>query len=80
MSFWEIMWLIVAVFAFGAFLMLLFHIVADLFRDPDVSGGATAAWVFALIFLPFASSLVYLITRGTGMAERSADQDEAIYR
>ena len=81
MSFWDIVWFIVIVFAFGAFLMLLFHILEDLFRDPDVSGGAQGAWVVALIFLPFVSSLVYLISRGTGMAERSAHRrNEAIYR
>jgi Phospholipase_D-nuclease N-terminal len=81
MSFWDIVWFLFIGFAFAAYLMVLFTIIGDLFRDPDVSGGAKAAWVVALIFLPFASSLVYLISRGTGMAHRSARiRQEAMYR
>jgi H+/Cl- antiporter ClcA len=81
MSFWDIVWFLFIGFAFAAYLMVLFRIVEDLFRDPDVSGGAKAAWVVALIFLPLASALVYLISRGTGMAHRSARiKEEAMYR
>jgi Short C-terminal domain/Phospholipase_D-nuclease N-terminal len=36
-----------------------------------VSGVVKAVWVIALIFLPFITSLVYLIARGRGMAERA---------
>jgi hypothetical protein len=71
MSFWDVVWFIFISFAFVAYLMVMFSIIGDLFRDRDVSGVAKAAWVIALIFLPFLSSLVYLITRGTGMAERA---------
>jgi Mn2+/Fe2+ NRAMP family transporter len=71
MSFWDIVWFIFISFAFFAYLMVLFSIVTDLFRDRDVSGVMKAVWVIALIFLPFLSALVYLITRGRGMAERA---------
>jgi Mn2+/Fe2+ NRAMP family transporter len=71
MSFWDIVWFIFISFAFFAYLMVLFSIVTDLFRDRDVSGVMKAVWVIALIFLPFVSALVYLITRGRGMAERA---------
>jgi hypothetical protein len=81
MSFWDIVWFFFIGFAFAAYLMVLFRIVEDLFRDPDASGSTKAAWVVALIFLPFASSVVYLISRGTGMAHRSARiKEEAMYR
>ena len=81
MSFWDIVWFLFIGFAFAAYLMVLFKIIEDLFRDPDVSGGAKAAWVFALIFLPFVTSLAYLVSRGTGMAHRSARiKQEAMYR
>ena len=81
MSFWDIVWLLFIGFAFAAYVMVLFRIVEDLFRDPDVSGSAKAAWVVALVFLPFASSLVYLVSRGTGMAHRSARiKQETMYR
>ena len=71
MSFWEALWLIVVSFAFIAYLMVMFSIITDLFRDKDTSGGMKAVWIVCLIFLPFLTSLIYLIARGGGMAERS---------
>jgi hypothetical protein len=70
MSFWDVMWFIFVSFAFLAYLMMLFQIIGDLFRDKEVSGGIKAVWMIALIFLPFLTALIYLITRGKGMAER----------
>ena len=63
-----------------AYLMILFNIFSDLFRDPDISGPATAAWIVVLIFLPLVSSLVYVLTRGSGMRERSAREVAAVRR
>ena len=71
MSFWDIIWFIVVSFAFIAYLMVMFSIIADLFRDRSASGFAKAVWIICLIFLPFLTSIVYLIARGSGMAERS---------
>ena len=73
MSFWDIIWFIIVSFAFIAYLMVLFNILGDLFRDKDLSGGWKALWVICLIFLPFLTALVYLISRGHGMAERQAE-------
>jgi hypothetical protein len=72
MDFWEAVWLIVISFAFFAYLMVLFSIIGDLFRDREASGFAKAAWVCALIVVPFLSSFVYLIVKGGDMARRSA--------
>ncbi|WP_256796241.1 SHOCT domain-containing protein [Terrabacter sp. Ter38] len=71
MSFWDIVWFIVIFFAFATYLLVLFSIVADLFRDPQVSGGMKALWVVCLIFFTFITAIVYLIVRGRGMNERS---------
>jgi hypothetical protein len=71
MSFWDIIWFIVVSFAFIAYLMVMFSIIADLFRDQSASGFAKAVWIICLIFLPFITSIVYLVARGGGMAERS---------
>jgi len=76
MSFWDIVWFIFISFAFFAYLMVLFSIVSDLFRDSSVSGVVKAIWIIALIFLPFLSALIYLITRGRSMAERAASGAE----
>ena len=80
MSFWDIVWFIVITFAFMAYLMVLFHICTDLFRDQEESGFAKAVWIVALIFLPVLTSLVYLIARGSGMAERSMRSAENLKR
>jgi len=72
MSFWDIVWFIVIFFAFATYLMVLFSIVADLFRDHEVSGAMKALWCVCLIFFTFITAIVYLIVRGRGMNERSA--------
>jgi putative oligomerization/nucleic acid binding protein/phospholipase D-like protein len=70
-SFWDFFWFIISFFLLMAYLTVLFQILTDLFRDRDTSGAAKALWVFFLIILPLVTSLVYLITRGQGMAERN---------
>lgn len=77
MSFWDIVWFIIISFAFVAYLMIMFTIISDLFRDRATNGWVKAVWIVALIFLPLLTSLVYLIARGSGMAERSARSMEA---
>ncbi|HSK27068.1 MAG TPA: SHOCT domain-containing protein [Jiangellales bacterium] len=78
MSFGDILWFIIISFAFVAYLMVMFTILGDLFRDRDTSGFVKAIWVIALIFLPFLTALIYLIVRGSGMAERQAAQMEQL--
>ncbi len=70
MSFWDVVWFIVISFAFVAYLMVMFSILTDLFRDRETNGWVKAVWILCLIFLPFATALVYLIVRGRGMADR----------
>jgi Phospholipase_D-nuclease N-terminal len=57
---------------FVAYLMVLFSIIGDIFRDREMSGVLKAIWMIALVFLPFLTAFVYLISRGRSMAERSA--------
>ncbi|MGW5436260.1 SHOCT domain-containing protein [Nocardia asteroides] len=78
MSFWEVIWLIIVSFAFVAYLLMVFMIIGDLFRDHKTSGWVKAIWIICLIFLPFLTALVYLIARGQGMAERSQVQAKEI--
>ena len=62
------------VFVFVAYLMVLFSILGDLFRDHTLSGWWKAVWIIFLIFVPFLTALVYLIARGTGMQKRAMEQ------
>ncbi|QCQ93370.1 SHOCT domain-containing protein [Rhodococcus sp. SGAir0479] len=70
-SFWDFLWVILVSFAFIAYLMLLFSIITDLFRDHKSSGWAKAIWVVFLIIFPFITALIYLIVKGDDMAKRS---------
>ena len=72
MDFSDFFWLLIWSFFFVIYLMLLFQVIGDLFRDRDVSGWVKALWVIALIVLPFITLLIYLIVRGKGMAERQS--------
>ncbi len=71
MSFWEFFWIVVAAFLFFAYLMMLFSIFADIFRDDELGGWGKAAWSIFIIVLPLLGAFVYLIARGGSMAQRS---------
>jgi hypothetical protein len=60
----------VSTFFFVAYLIIMFQIVVDLFRDQDLGGGSKVLWVIGLIFLPVLTAIIYIIARGRGMAER----------
>ena len=70
-SFWDFLWYTLVIFAFVAYLMVLFAILSDLFRDRELSGWWKAVWIVLLLFLPWITALVYLIARGKGMAQRT---------
>jgi type VI protein secretion system component VasK len=69
-NFSQWLWLMIWWFLFVVYLIILFQIIGDMFRDHALSGWAKAAWIIGLIFLPFLVALIYIIARGRGMAER----------
>ena len=74
MDFGDFFVLLIWSFLFVMYLMVLFHIFGDLFRDPELGGGAKALWTIGLILLPFLIMVIYLVVRGRGMAERQAGE------
>ncbi|MDN4598930.1 PLDc N-terminal domain-containing protein [Leifsonia virtsii] len=70
-TFWSVFLYVFWIFAFVAFLMVLFTVLVDLFRDHHLNGWWKALWVIFLVFFPVLGVLVYLIARGRGMAERN---------
>lgn len=64
--FWTMLWF----FIWILWLMLLFRVFADVFRDDSLSGWAKAGWSVLVIVLPFLGVFVYLIVRGGDMGER----------
>jgi hypothetical protein len=71
-SFIDIFWSMLEFFFLFIWILILFHVLSDLFRDHTMSGGTKTLWVLFLVFLPFIAVFVYLIARGQGMAERAA--------
>jgi Phospholipase_D-nuclease N-terminal/Short C-terminal domain len=75
-SFIDIFWSLLWFYFLFLWIMILFHILSDLFRDHSLSGVTKTLWVLFLVFLPFLAALVYLLTRGKGMAERAAARQQ----
>jgi ABC-type multidrug transport system fused ATPase/permease subunit len=75
-SFGDIFWSVLWFFFLFIWLMVLFHVFTDLFRDHSMSGVTKTLWVLFLVFLPFLAVFIYLIVRGKGMGERAAAQQQ----
>ena len=73
----NVFWAMLGFFLFVMWLMLVFTIFGDLFRDHSVSGISKALWSLLIIFLPYLGVFLYLIVRGSGMAERNAKDVKA---
>lgn len=69
-NFWDMVWLMISTFFFVAYLIIMFQIVVDLFRDHALGGVAKVLWVIGLLFLPVITAIIYIIARGSGMAAR----------
>ena len=75
-SFRDYFWLLVRSFFFVMYLIVLFHMIGDLFRNKSLSG-----WVKTLVGQlfdrgAFLAALTYLVTRGRHMSKRQAEQME----
>jgi hypothetical protein len=69
-SFGDVLLSILAFYLVVTLIWVLIAIIGDVFRDPELSGGAKALWLFGLLFVPWISAFAYLIARGDGMRER----------
>ncbi len=77
--FWTMLWW----FLFIAWIVLLFRVIADIFRSSDMGGWSKAFWALFVIIIPWLGVLVYLIARGSKMTEHAiqdARNQEAAFR
>ena len=73
-STWDFLWHFLIIFAWIAYLLVLFQILTDLlWRDHKTSGLVKAIWVVFLLVLPWFTALVYLVVRGRDMTERARE-------
>lgn len=70
-------WTMLILFLWILWLVLLFRVVVDIFRDDDLSGWAKAGWLVFTIVLPFLGVFVYVIARGKNMGRREIAQARA---
>jgi hypothetical protein len=73
----DVFWTMLIFFVWIAWFMLLFRIIADIFRRHDIGGGAKAAWLIFVILLPFLGVFVYIIAESKGMTARDLENAEA---
>ena len=71
--FWSMLW----IFLWIAWIVVLFRVIADIFRSHDMGGWGKALWVIFVVVAPFLGVFVYLIARGHSMADRDAGQARA---
>ena len=78
MGFWDVLWLIFWSVMFVAYLIVLFHVVKDIFSDSLRPGWVKAVWILGVLLFPLLGCLAYLLFYGQQMAiRRSARQDVA---
>lgn len=67
-AFWTVMW----VFLWVLWVVLLFRVITDIFRDRQLGGWGKAGWLLTVLVLPFLGVFLYVIARGRHMGEREA--------
>jgi hypothetical protein len=74
--FLDVVWTMFIFFAWVIWIWLLITVLVDVFRRHDLSGWGKAGWTVFMIFLPLLGVLIYLISQGKGMGERSAKEQQ----
>jgi hypothetical protein len=68
-----VLWSMLVFFLWIGWFMLLFHVIGDVFRRRDASGGKKTLWLIFLLFVPFIGVFSYLIANGDDMARRNVE-------
>ena len=61
-------------------IILVFHVVVDIFRSHDLSGPGKALWILFIVMLPLVGSLIYVVVRGGSMHEREVAAVQAQHK
>jgi hypothetical protein len=76
-TFLDALWTMLVFFLWVAWFIVLFHVVADVFRRRDASGAKKTIWLLFVLFLPFIGVFAYLIANSDDMARRNLEQARA---
>jgi hypothetical protein len=72
-AFWTMLWF----FVWILWLMLLFKVIADIFRSDHLGGGGKTLWLILVIVMPFLGVFIYVIAHGKDMGQRDIDRAKA---
>jgi hypothetical protein len=72
-----VLWSMLVFFLWVSWFVLLFHVIGDVFRRRDASGGKKTLWLIFLVFVPFLGVFAYLIANSDDMARRNIERAEA---
>jgi hypothetical protein len=81
LTFWDVIFSMIALFFWFMFIWIFISIFGDIFRRDDLSGGMKAVWLFVLVVLPFLGALIYMVSRPkvtSGDVARLTQMDAAI--
>ena len=65
---WSIFWF----FLFFLWIMLVFQVFADIFRNREMGGVMKVLWILVVLVIPYFGVFIYLIVHGGSMAGRQA--------
>ena len=73
----DIFWTMLFFFVWVSWIMILFRVIADIFRRDDMGGGGKALWTIFVIIAPFLGVFIYMVSQGNSMAARAAQDVRA---
>ncbi len=71
--FWTLLW----IYLIFAWFMLLFSVIADIFRNHEMRGFPKAIWLVVVILIPFLGVLIYVLAHGDEMSQRKVAEAQA---
>ena len=71
--FWTLLW----IYLIFAWFMLLFSVIADIFRNHEMRGFPKAIWLVVVILIPFLGVLIYVLAHGDEMSQRRLAEAQA---
>ena len=70
-------WTMMVFFLWFAWIMLVFRVIMDVFRNDEMGGVSKALWLLFVIVVPWFGVLIYLVVNGGDMAKRSMRDQQA---
>ena len=68
LTFWDVIFSMVAFFFWFMLIWIFIALFADIFRRHDLSGLAKAGWLILIVVLPFIGALIYIVMRPSDTA------------